>query len=293
MSTRLYCCIHAWRWEFNYINRPRRYDVTFVPVKVHVRSRRAFILIKESVVLYFSAFLPVVSPLSFEFFWRDRKRVRREGTRKRKGTKEIEKKRIEKEGKKEKDKNDVLFRWSYASPCSELNKSGDDERELLFNSLKLYAWRFRYLSRQPLLSAMTSCTLSLPQRLDYYTFISAPRFLFPFSIPLLRLYLISLPSCFCFTLNLAFSFVSSFSSLSIFYPPSLSFLRSPLYHLSLLFSSPTLQFLFALSRCFFFDAGRAASSFIGSQDSRMQLGPPASRIVDSSVTFEPSRLFSS
>lgn len=262
-----------------------------MPAKVYVRSRRAFILIKESVVLYSSAFLPVVSPLSFEFFWRDRKRVRRKGTRKRKGTKEIGKKRIEKEGKKEKDKNVVLFRWSYASPCSELNKSGDDERELLFNSLKLYAWRFRYLSRQPLLSAMTSCTLSLPQRLDYYTFISAPRFLFPFSTPLLRLYLISLPSCFCFTLNLAFSSVSSFSSLSIFYPPSLSFLRSPLYHLSFLLS-PTLQFLFALSRCFFFDAGQAASSFMGSQDSSMQLGP-ASRTVDSSVTFEPSRPFSS
>lgn len=49
------------------------------------------------------------------------------------------KKRIEKEGEKEKDENVVLFRWSYASPCSELNKSGDDERELLFNSLKLYA----------------------------------------------------------------------------------------------------------------------------------------------------------
>lgn len=41
--------------------------------------------------------------------------------------------------KRKKDKNLVLFRWSYASPSSELNKRRDDGRELLFNSLKLYA----------------------------------------------------------------------------------------------------------------------------------------------------------
>lgn len=92
----------------------------------------------------FQLFPLVVSLPSFEFFPRDRDRARREKVaRKRTRGRKKEKKnagRKERERETKKGKrNFVPFRWSYASPASELNKRGDDGRELLFNSLKLYA----------------------------------------------------------------------------------------------------------------------------------------------------------
>lgn len=84
-------------------------------------ARALLFLVKES-VSSFRVFLSVVSPLSSEFF--DQIANERE-----KG----------KQGKGKRERNAVPFSRSYASLGSELNKRGNDGRELLFNSLKLYA----------------------------------------------------------------------------------------------------------------------------------------------------------
>lgn len=89
-------------------------------------------MFKENVVLYFSAFLPLfLSP--FEFL------LSRSWDEKGKEERRDEGKGKEKEGKEE-TKSRYYSVGCTRLPVSELNnRSSDDGRELLFNSLKLYA----------------------------------------------------------------------------------------------------------------------------------------------------------
>lgn len=204
---------------------------------------------KENVVLYFSA-VPLFRcffSVSFRvLLFRDSDRGTR---RKRKKEREKETKGREKK-KKERKRQKVGTIQLVVRVSQSLNwitVAVTAGRELLFNSLKLYAWRFRYLSRQPLLSAITPCTLSLAESLDYYTFIPAPRFLFPplysFQYSLL-LYLFLLPPLERFTLIFTFSL-----SLLLLFFQFIHFL-SPILVSSSIISSPFKPFL--SSPCNFF-----------------------------------------
>lgn len=219
-----------------------------------------FQLFHSSFLFLFSRFVSssFVGIAIVELWWRKRERER------------DEEKGKEKEGKETRQKvGTIQLVVRVSQPLNWITVAVTAGRELLFNSLKLYAWCFRYLSRQPLLSAITPCTLSLAESLDYYTFIPAPAVsLSSSSIPSNTTPPPSLsfsppPSSQRFTLIFTFSFpitplfpVYPFSvphpclSSSVISLPFKPFLSSPV------------QFLFApwlWPRC--------ASSFIDSQDS--------------------------
>lgn len=166
-----------------------------------------FQLFHSSFLFLFSRFVSssFVGIAIVELWWRKRERER------------DEEKGKEKEGKETRQKvGTIQLVVRVSQPLNWITVAVTAGRELLFNSLKLYAWRFRYLSRQPLLSAITPCTLSLAESLDYYTFIPAP----------------------------AVSLSSSSIPSNTTPPPSLSFSPPPLnvLHSSLLFLSLLLPF---------------------------------------------------
>lgn len=202
-----------------------------------------FQLFHSSFLFLFSRFVSssFVGIAIVELWWRKRERER------------DEEKGKEKEGKETRQKvGTIQLVVRVSQPLNWITVAVTAGRELLFNSLKLYAWCFRYLSRQPLLSAITPCTLSLAESLDYYTFIPAPAVSLSsssipsnttpppslsFSPPLL--------STFYTHLYFFFPYYSPFSHLSIFCPPSLSLILGHLF---------TLQTFLVLTRAISFCA---------------------------------------